>query len=302
MKPTFIGLGGQKCASSWLYRIFDDHPDAFVSSPKELNYFSASYDRGHQWYERHFAAALGRTAVGEISPSYLPDRDAPERAHAYNADFRLLVALRDPVERAYSNHLHNLRLGYFEGADQSFEAGLAANPTYIEQSRYAKYLRAWLEIFPRENCLVVLQEEIASDPLDQARRVYEFLGIDAGHVPAAIGRRANESYLPRSRSRERLIRSAGEATRNIGLGWLDRLLRKSGVISAVHRHNRVDIRSVVPPMKDVTRQSLYDEFADDTLRLAELLGRDSLPWKTWEFASGARASAHTWTAPSPARR
>ena len=82
MKPTFIGLGGQKCASSWLYTVFNDHPDAFVSTPKELNYFSAVYDRGHQWYESHFTGGAGRAAVGEISPSYLPDRDAPSRARA----------------------------------------------------------------------------------------------------------------------------------------------------------------------------------------------------------------------------
>ena len=175
MKPTFIGLGGQKCASSWLYTVFNDHPDAFVSTPKELNYFSAVYDRGHQWYESHFTAGAGRAAVGEISPSYLPDRDAPARAHAYNPDFRILVALRDPVERAYSNHLHNIRLGYYQGADLSFEAGLANNPMYVEQSRYAKHLRAWLEHFPPEQMLIVLQEEIAADPQAQARRVYEFL-------------------------------------------------------------------------------------------------------------------------------
>lgn len=289
MKPTFIGLGGQKCASSWLYRIFDDHPDAYVSSPKELNYFSAFYDRGQQWYERHFVASVGRLAIGEISPSYLPDRDAPARARAYNPGFRLLVALRDPVERAYSNHLHDLRLGYLGDDDRSFEKGLANNPMYVEQSRYAKHLRSWFAHFPREHCLVVLQEDIAHDPMGQARRVYEFLGIKADHVPSSIGQRANESYLPRSRERERLIRAAGATARRVGLGWLDRILRQSGLVSALHRRNRIDIRSVVPPMTDATREELYELLSADTLQLAELLGRQSLPWKTWEFAASRQA-------------
>ena len=104
MKPTFIGLGGQKCASSWLYMIFSDHPDAFVSSPKELNFFSAFYDRGAQWYESHFTDAVGRQAVGEISPSYLPDWNAAPRAYAYNADFRIVLHHQ---QRCLWNELHH---------------------------------------------------------------------------------------------------------------------------------------------------------------------------------------------------
>src|SRR5687767_9096163 len=138
--PTFIGLGGQKCASTWLHVVFRDHADAYVSTPKELDFFSSFYDRGFQWYEAHFAAAEGRRAIGEISPSYLPDHDAPARAHAYNANLRIIVALRDPVERAYSNHLHDIRLGHYSGRDLSFETGLANNPMYLEQSRYALHL------------------------------------------------------------------------------------------------------------------------------------------------------------------
>ena len=284
MKPTFIGLGGQKCASSWLYQVFNDHPDAFVSTPKEVNFFSSFYERGCQWYESHFAEATGRTAVGEISPSYLPDADAPARAHAYEPKLRILLALRDPVERAYSNYLHDIRLGYYKGSGLSFEAGLDNNPMYVDQSRYARHLSRWLEFFPMSQVLVVLQEEIRADPVAQARRVYEFLGISTEHTSDFIGRRANESYLPKSRSWENFIRSAGAFTRRWGFAWLDKLLRRTGVISALHRGNRLDIRDVVPPLSDATRARLHATLADDTLRLAEILGRRSMPWKTWEHA------------------
>jgi len=284
MKSTFIGLGGQKCASSWLHMIFHDHPNAFVSDPKELNFFSAHYDRGHQWYEGHFAAAAGRTAVGEISPSYLPDRDAPARARTYNPDLRILLALRDPLERAYSNHLHDIRLGYYQDADLSFDSGLRNNPMYVEQSRYAKHLTTWLEHFPREQILVVFQEEIAADPLGQARLVYDFLGIDSDHVSGSVAIRTNESYLPRSRRWERFVRDTGTFTRRVGLGWFDRVLRKSGVIAALHRRNRSDIRRIVPPIGEPTRAALLQVLGPDTLRLAQILGRASLPWATWAAA------------------
>lgn len=291
MKPTFIGLGGQKCASSWLYRVFNDHPDAFVSRPKEINFFSTFYERGFQWYESHFTAAMGRTAIGEISPSYLPDWNAPARAHDYDPNLRILVALRDPVERAYSNHLHDIRLAYYKGSDLTFEAGLANNPMYLEQSRYAQHLSRWLEFFPMDRMLIVLQEEIRADPQAQARRIYEFLGISTEHVSDFVGQRANESYLPKSRGQERFIRSAGALTRKIGLGGLDHLLRRTGLVSALHRSNRLEIRDIVPPLRDETSARLHKELAADTLRLAEIMGRKTLPWKTWEHAGSTAAIA-----------
>lgn len=291
VKPTFIGLGAQKCASSWLHSIFDDHPQAFVSTPKEINFFSAFYERGYDWYERHFIGGEGRAAVGEISPSYLPDSDAPLRARAYNEDFRILVALRDPVERAYSNHLHDIRLGYCASTDSSFEAGLARNPMYVEQSRYARHLRAWLRQFPRERVMVVLQEDIAVDALAEARRVYEFLGIGADHVSSAVGQRTNESYLPKSQRREDLIRAGGRVLRAAGLTRMVDALHRANVVAALHRGNRQDIRALVPPMRVETREALWREFGPDTIELARLLGRESLPWQTWRRATGSDASS-----------
>lgn len=285
MKPTFIGLGVQKCASTWLHAIFADHPEAFVSTPKELNFFSSNFERGFQWYEKHFAAAgPDRAAVGEISPSYFPDGDAPARAHAYCPRFRILVALRDPIDRAYSNFLHDVRLGYYQSDAPSFEDALANNPMYVDQSLYGRHIRHWLDYFPRESVLFVVQEQVRLDPAAQARRVYDFLGIRSDYVSQAMNRKANESYLPKSRGRERAIRMLGRAVRKSGLQWLDRAARRSGLVATLHRGNRLDIRSVVPPMTDETRARLVQVFAADTLDLAELIGLPSLPWPTWRAA------------------
>lgn len=293
MTPTFIGLGGQKCASTWLHVVFRDHPDVYVSTPKELDFFSSFYDRGFQWYEAHFAAAEGRKAIGEISPSYLPDQDAPARAHAYNADFRIIVALRDPVERAYSNHLHDIRLGHYSGQDLSFESGLANNPMYLDQSRYALHLTRWLRYFPLHQVFVTFQEEIQANPINEARRLFGFLGIDPDHVSDSSEIRANESYLPRSRREERFVRGIGKLVRNSGLGWFDALLRRIGVIAALHRRIRRDIRSIVPPMRDDTRLRLQEMFGRETIQLATMLRRESLPWETWRQAVAHRADACT---------
>ena len=105
MKPNFIGIGAQKCASTWVYKVLQDHPQAYVSEPKELNFFSYYYNHGFQWYERFFENTRDRIAVGEISPSYFNASAAPYRVCQYNSNMRVIVTLRDPVERAYSHHL-----------------------------------------------------------------------------------------------------------------------------------------------------------------------------------------------------
>jgi hypothetical protein len=291
VKPTFIGLGGQKCASSWLHAIFADHPQAYVSTPKELDFFSSHFERGFQWYERHFTAATpDHLAIGEISPSYLPDSDAPARAHAYNPQLRILVALRDPVERAYSNFLHDVRLGYYRSGTPSFEEALANNPMYVEQSRYARHLRRWMQYFPASQFLIVLQEEIHQKPSDLARQVYRFLAISTRHESTSVARRANESYLPKSRSTEQLIRTLGRTVRKSGFGWLDRAARRSGIIAAIHRKNRLDIRSLVQPMQDETRSMLNATLAEDTRDLLDILGRHALPWPS--YTSGQASAEH----------
>jgi hypothetical protein len=296
MKPNFIGLGGQKCASTWLYAVLKDHPDTYVSTPKEIDFFSKFYENGFQWYEKSFAAAHGKRAIGEISPSYLPDCNAPARACEYNPSFRVVVSLRDPVDRAYSNHLHEIRLGHYSGDDLSFEAGLANNPMYVEQSRYGKHLARWLKYFPREQLLVVLQEEITSNPRREAHRLCEFLGLDTRHIPPAAAARVNDGYLPKSRAREQLTRAVGDAARGLGLKPFVEFMRRTGLIAAIHHRNHLNINDIVPPMRDSTRADLYRLLGEECIDLAGMIGRESLPWKTWESAVG-RPDLHAICSP-----
>src|SRR5690606_3039954 len=104
-RVDFLGLGVQKAATTWLFRMLAAHPDIFMAraQDKDLRFFSAYYDRGLVWYERHFAAA-GPRRCGEFSTSYFYSKDAPERVFRYHPGIRLLLSLRDPVERLISHH------------------------------------------------------------------------------------------------------------------------------------------------------------------------------------------------------
>jgi hypothetical protein len=279
MKATFIGIGAQKCASTWLYQALGSHPSIGTSEVKELNFFSYAYGYGFEWYESFNSDFADRKMVGEVSPSYFHDLEAPDRAYAYNPAFKVIVSLRDPIERAYSNHLHLIRLGLIKGHDKSFEFGLRNNPMYLHQSRYAMHLRRWLNVFPRSAVHVVLQEDVNVDPVGEMKRMFDFLGVDreAGKLPAK--ERVNRSAVPKNARVDKSLKSMGRVARHLGLGDAVNRVKSIGAVRQMRARNEVDLRDLVPPPQTGTIEKLKAYFSDDVAFVSSLLERAPLPWK-----------------------
>lgn len=232
------------------------------------------------WYAARFDHIDPSTKVtGEFSPSYFTHPLAPDRIDNYRSGMRIIVSLRDPVERAYSQHLHEIRVGHFSGSDLSFEAGMNNNPMYLEQSLYGKYLRLWLDTFPEDQIAIFFLEEISEDPQREMVRLCRFLGIDPTHQPAFLNRKANQSYLPKHVWLDKGVRSLGRAGRTLHLGRVVDAIRGLPVVRRLRSANRLDARQQVPPMLPETRNQLHQYFHEDQQQLKVLLQRDHLPWE-----------------------
>jgi hypothetical protein len=279
MKPNFIGVGAQKCASSWVYDILKDHPQAALSDKKELDFFSYHYEHGFDWYERQFALTGAAVIVGEISPSYFHDPRAPERVKNYNSAAKIVVTLRDPVERALSQHRHEVRVGAYLGPDFTFEAGLAQNPTYIEQGLYGTHLARWLGCFPQEQLLCIFQEDIKASPEMVAQQLYKFLAIDTGHQSAALYEKSNPSYAIKNRKLDDGIRYFRKLIRKNGLGWAWETLAKSPLKSYYRSANRTTSETVIPNPQIETIKHLRSLFQPDIIRLEALTAKDLATWR-----------------------
>ena len=109
--PDFLGIGVQKGGTTTLQRLLEQHPDLFLPKQKELHYFSLHYGKGEAWYRQQFAAAAPQQRCGEITPYYVFHPQAPQRIHALLPQAKLILLLRDPVERALSQFAHSRRLG-----------------------------------------------------------------------------------------------------------------------------------------------------------------------------------------------
>ncbi|BFM05567.1 sulfotransferase domain-containing protein [Halioxenophilus aromaticivorans] len=278
--PTFIGIGAQKCASTWIYDILSDHPQAALSGLKEVDFFSYKYDHGLQWYERNFDEGFsGQPVVGEISPSYFHEPAVPERVLRHYPNIKLIVSLRNPVKRAISNHTHEIRVGHFGGSDLSLEKGLANNPTYVDQGLYAKHLQRWLEVFPRENVLVLVFEEVIADRTKAAKQIYEFLGIDSAHQSAFLDSKSNPGYVNKSKGLESFRKKARGMVKSVGLDSVWGMAAKLGLRKLYSNMNKVPGSKAVPAPKDETVVQLQQLFEQDIEQLEALLARDFTIWR-----------------------
>lgn len=165
-----------------------------------MRFFDQSFDKGLDWYRSRFPSEAARRRlrnrtgmelmVGEASPDYLFYPRVPARLAAVIPDAKLIVALRDPGERAYSHYCHQVRRGF---EDLTFDAAIAAEParvtpgddvdfathhfSYLARGHYAEQLERWFAHVPREQVLVLRSEDLFADPAAVYAQVLAFLDL-----------------------------------------------------------------------------------------------------------------------------
>lgn len=199
--PNYIIIGTMKGGTTSLYSYLCMRPDVHPATAKEIHYFDNHYHQGTSWYKTHFPMKkemLPGQITGESSPYYLAHPCVPERIYRLLPEVKLIVLLRNPVERAYSHYQHNRRLNRepltFDKALESEDERIAGeekkmsdNPKYCSYNHpvfsykrrglYAEQLKRWLQYFPREQLLIIKSEDFFDNPKLITDQVCEFLGL-----------------------------------------------------------------------------------------------------------------------------
>jgi hypothetical protein len=213
--PDFLIIGAKKAGTSSLMNWLLQHQAISRMFPaaqrlKSPHYFDVNYWRTESWYASHFPTRATRrrqeervgslTMVGEASPYYMFHPAVPARVAATLPDARVIVLLRDPVARAYSNYWDRHAFGTEKLA--SFEEAIDAEPqrlatvdasrlmtdpkyysehhdhhTYLARGRYAEHLQPWLELVPSNNLLVLRAEDLFQSPVETFADVQRFLRV-----------------------------------------------------------------------------------------------------------------------------
>jgi hypothetical protein len=258
-KPNFLYVGTSKAGSTWLFSVLATHPDVQLADSKGLYYFDHHFDRGREWYLSHFAGA-DRTAVGEISHSYLSSAEAPSRIAALDPGMRLLVCLREPVDRAFSDYLDLVKNQRFDGP---FEAALEEFPSLLDRGRYATHLRRYLAVFPREQIHVGLFDDLKSDPQAYADGVFDFLRVRRLTLPPSQLRSRMPAAIPRSPLAAHAAKSAARTVRRAGLTRVTSRAKRSVVLrQLLYRPYTDDRPTIAPETAEQLRALLAPEVGD----------------------------------------
>lgn len=203
MLPNFLIIGSQKAGTTSLYHALRQHPQVFMSAEKEPNFFFHDhlYQRGLAAYQTHFNGADSFAAIGEASPGYICHPAAPARICAAIPDAKLIVTVREPVARAYSQYWDSRRkLSVGVTFEQAFRDHFSTRfgegqHGFFSRGFYWQYIEAYLHQFAREQLLVLIAERLAAQPHAVYAQICNFLGIERIFSDDILATRRNTPRL-----------------------------------------------------------------------------------------------------------
>jgi hypothetical protein len=281
--PNFLVIGVPKGGTGSLHDYFRQHPEIFMPAKKDPRWFCFDNQRNKlrfpvrslEAYEALFAEAKGEKAIGESTALYFWSAIAPQKVRDTIPDTKLIVSLREPVQRAFSFYHMNLRTeGRNEGL--SFLEALQVDP--LMQRTYHAGLSAWLAHFDRSQIEVILFEDLAKDTLRTVQSLFAFLGVDPGFVPDL--KISNPGGVPRSKWFHRLMTNDHLRT------WSRTYLPRSWVYAAKDLRS-LNLDKSKMQMTEEERAGAYAFFRDDILRTQDLAGVDLSRWLRPDDAKAA---------------
>jgi Sulfotransferase family len=310
--PDFLVAGVPKAGTTALHAALSRHPGLYMSPIKEPKFFLTDGPppakggpgdvltyREHVWqrdrYEALFDAAPPGTLRGESTPLYLYDRAAMRRIRDLTPAAKLIVILRDPVERAHSNWTHLWSAGLEPVGDfvqacaeeeRRIAAGWASFWHYTGLGRYGEQLDYAFSLFPRKQVLVLRYRLLVDEPAATLNRICAFLGVETGIVGEIP--RENVTAHPEHTLAHRAVSLGMRAGDAVG-----RLLPGNTVSAATHRLERFLQRGrrERQPLGWEQRQALLPKFEDDIKLLERVLGEDFGDWLSPRPRSGGLVGA-----------
>jgi hypothetical protein len=290
--PDFIVIGAAKSGTTTLYEYLCRHPRVFMSNPKEPEFFALPecYERGLNWYGLLFGDAGKNQICGEASTAYTRFPHFPHAAERMSLAVpgaKLIYIMRDPVLRAYSDFVQEIKnqqnFGRTSPVSEIFETAIESDPRYLDASNYMMQIEQYLQYFDRRDMLFLLLEDLATDPAATLKQVCEFLEIrwesflvDDCAI-AANSAAEHEAWYVRARIMAPLHRIPGLRSlgRRLPAEW------RNGFYRMLHGlfGQRVRRRFTPARMKSDTRARLITHFEPSIRELERFLGRDLSEWR-----------------------
>jgi len=286
--PNFIIVGAPKAGTTSIYRYLSKHPEVFMSSPKEINYFSIDQIESQNLYynyfkvkslieyEKLFDGVTNETAIGEGSVSYLFYKETPAKIKNIIPDVKIIILLREPISRAFSHYLMDNKLGLVNDSFENiiFKTSISDKQNlyyqqYVELGLYYKQIKRYFDIFNKNQIKICFQDDLYQNPLKVMNDIFIFLNIDCTHE-LDISRRFNAYSNPKSTIIRKFYQN--NVLRNIIDSYTPSKLK--WIIKKVFFDN-----SSKPNLSKETIDYLYNIYIKDIVYLEKLLNISLESWK-----------------------
>lgn len=290
--PNFLILGTAKAGTTALHTYLQQHPQIYLTPNKETNFFAfEGIDIDFQGigdealkefsitdletYQQQFSGVTNESAIGEACPLYLYHPSAPQKISDYIPDCRLIIILRNPVDRAYANFLHLIRDDRepFTNFDQALAAEkrrITSNWEwfwhYKQVGYYSEQIQRYYDLFNPDQIAIYLYEDLQESPTNLFQNIFNFLEVNSDFVPD-LNLRPNKSGMPKNKLLHQLLRKPNP------LKTILKPLFPASVRQKIQHRNLAK-----PQMSIETREKLTNLFREDILICQDLIQRDLSGW------------------------
>ncbi len=311
--PNFFMVGVVKGGTTSLHHYLAMHPQVYMSPIKETNYYSrkdidiADFAKAYAYdvnvdlkgflasdmkdsihiahvtekedYKRLFRNVKNEVAIGEASNSYILYEHAPRLIFDDCPNAKIIMMLRNPIDRAYSQYVMNLRLGKTLESDfikeiemdaNSNIVGWGANHQYLFIGKYYEQVKRYFDVFPEKQILVCWYDDYKSNSDEVVKSIYKFLGVD-GNFEVDTSEKLNTAGVPKFGKLNYWINQFGI------ISWAKRKFPRSWR-SKFKKLMYTEDKEKIPEMSKHEKDYLINYYKEDVLKLEELLNKDLSHW------------------------
>ena len=288
--PNAIVIGAQRCGTTQLHDILAAHDDVYVPiKRKEPHYFDKYYDRGPDWYATFFPTcdqARPYQTIAEVTPDYLFSPEVPKRLAAFNPACKLVLSLRDPINRFKSHYHHWRRL---QASNVPIDAFFEMVPEATQRGLYYHQIERFLALFPKAQFHVMIFEEWIANSYQHLSDLSDFLGLDntwsRETLDKLLREPTNASYQARMPVLYRTMARSAQYLRFHNLDQVVNAVKATPLVRGLKKP--IDSTG---PSKELA-QHLRDIYQSDINELERFIGRNIAAWTDWEPSAEANSES-----------
>jgi hypothetical protein len=279
LTPNFFIVGAPKSGTTSLFHYLQEHPEVFLPELKEPHFFScpevkATYYKteivdSKEKYLNLYQSEKSFKSIGDLSSSYLFNKKAAKRINTFNPDAKIIIVLRNPVERAISHYLMDVNLGYINVSLKTIlknkDEYKKFYQEYIELGFYDKQIEIYKEYFPESQIHIILTSSLHTETEDTLKSIYSFINVSTTFKPD-FNTKYNQYRKPR-------------------FGFLKKILKSNILKTTIPSGMKATLKPLLfnqnaeKPKLEKEKSLLKEIYKNSILKTEELISKDLAPWK-----------------------